>query len=1018
MPSSDGRFANFNSALDENPSVLADLPTYPWNHTKTYWHESHLGSDYRFRKHGREDLIGAPTVEGSFFEPRWRGFIRVSENPWVQDHQVQNTIIYPAAGMIAMAIEGARQIQDEYHQVEGYEILHMSIDKAMLVPSSAHGLETALNMKRHECKSSSDYSKVETFDFTIYSQLLGATWQKNCNGLLNIQYKYTENRGVHDISSDTNEYLEDYLSHQKTCTETFPARQLYEALESIGMKYGPTFQNITSIQKKDNVSCTTVRIPDTKTRMPGKYEYPHLIHPATLDAMFQTVFVAGNEPMVPSHLDSLFISADFPDGAGAELRGYSTASRKGFRDAVGNIAMSNGSWDKPKLIVKGLHFTALSTAAEDTTERGFLPNHHNLCAEIVWKEDITTAKLSSLSQWIELASYKNPSMNVLDTCCGTPDSSVARLKLLGGKSNADPQFLKYTFMNTSGEDLELDRNTLEHWRDHVDFKSLDPVGDLTKQGFKARSFDLIFLDTSDSKFCESVSGLLKPSGRFVLVEPIIKVESARSMSEDQMSQQHSGTTGTSELEGEGLLNARVFQLDVILRDDMVNGNEVKVFNRECKATREVPLASCEVLILFPVDPSPKLQDLAMRLKEALLLAGAKISSSIITGPTTSFSSKLCLALLEVDSPFISNWTEDEFHIFRSMISDSKGCLWITKGGQMNANSPFSAPITALFRTIRSEDPQKAIITLDLGAETDLSSDSTSRAILSTFLKSFDPHEPSNELEYAEHDGKLFIPRVILDEHLSSRIERDGKSRDPRLQQFFQPKRPLQLEVGTLGKLDSLHFNNDTSVAISLDPRDVEIRVQAVGVNQVDVKTALGQTTFDTIGSDVSGIVVRVGSDVSKFNSGDRVVTIVPGAIKTFVRSHDSTVQTMPDEMSFETAASLPTDFTTAYYSIITVGRLQEGESILINGGTRSFVRAALQIAKHIGAEMFAVAPRSEERTIFLETCGIPDDHVFDSSLSLSHKMSQARKFNLILNSSTGSLRTQAWGYIQECKSSD
>lgn len=90
------------------PKCLSDLPPYPWNHTKSYWHESHLSLSNRFREYGSQDLIGAPTTDSVPFEPRWRGFLRVSENPCIQDHQVQKTIVYPAAGMVSMVLEGAK----------------------------------------------------------------------------------------------------------------------------------------------------------------------------------------------------------------------------------------------------------------------------------------------------------------------------------------------------------------------------------------------------------------------------------------------------------------------------------------------------------------------------------------------------------------------------------------------------------------------------------------------------------------------------------------------------------------------------------------------------------------------------------------------------------------------------------------------------------------------------------------------------------------------------------------------
>ena len=76
-----------NEAKTDQPSLLVDAPTYPWNHSAEYWSEPRLSIAHRFRKHPRQDLLGIP-VQGSN-APAWRHFLRMSENPWMEDYQVQ-----------------------------------------------------------------------------------------------------------------------------------------------------------------------------------------------------------------------------------------------------------------------------------------------------------------------------------------------------------------------------------------------------------------------------------------------------------------------------------------------------------------------------------------------------------------------------------------------------------------------------------------------------------------------------------------------------------------------------------------------------------------------------------------------------------------------------------------------------------------------------------------------------------------------------------------------------------------
>jgi acyl transferase domain-containing protein len=82
------RVNNTQAEYSHLPAPFADLPSYPWNHSSRYWFESHISVGHRFRKYPRHDLFGAPTADYNPMEPKWRNFIRMSENPWIQDHRV------------------------------------------------------------------------------------------------------------------------------------------------------------------------------------------------------------------------------------------------------------------------------------------------------------------------------------------------------------------------------------------------------------------------------------------------------------------------------------------------------------------------------------------------------------------------------------------------------------------------------------------------------------------------------------------------------------------------------------------------------------------------------------------------------------------------------------------------------------------------------------------------------------------------------------------------------------------
>lgn len=372
---------SWRSKEGHQPQLVVDLPPYPFNHSKSYWFESHLGAALRFRKHGREDLIGAPLAESTPQEPRWRGFFRLAENPWLADHQVQKTTIYPAAGLLTMALEAARQCSDSTREVDAYQITNFNIIKPVIIPAGEHGLEHIITARMIKLPSLDASEGSAVYTFSIVTKTENGQWQENSDGQFKIFYRGNSIESVGGSEVQGKEYRQVYDKLRAECTQNVNPRALYERLDGIGMNYGPLFQNIVALSKSQSACTSIVRIPDTQAKMPAQYEYDHLIHPATLDTMFQTVFAVGDTSMVPSFIREITLSPDMLRGAGAEFHGYATAQLKGYREAEATIIMSDESFSKPMVVVKGMEFVKIST-----DDSGFLPSDRSLCSEMIWTD--------------------------------------------------------------------------------------------------------------------------------------------------------------------------------------------------------------------------------------------------------------------------------------------------------------------------------------------------------------------------------------------------------------------------------------------------------------------------------------------------------------------------------------------------------------------------------------------------------------------------------------------------------
>lgn len=166
--------------------------------------------------------------------------------------------------------------------------------------------------------------------------------------------------------------------------------------------------------------------------------------------------------------------------------------------------------------------------------------------------------------------------------------------------------------------------------------------------------------------------------------------------------------------------------------------------------------------------------------------------------------------------------------------------------------------------------------------------------------------------------------------------------------------------------------------------EVEIEPAAAGLNFRDVMYAMGLLSDEaveqgfagpTIGMELSGRIIRVGADVRDFRVGDAVLGFAPACFASRVRTQVGAVALKPERLSFEEAATIPTTFFTAYYALCELARLRKGERVLVHGAAGGVGIAAIQLARHLGAEVFATASSNEKRE-FVRLLGA--DHVFDS----------------------------------------
>ncbi len=144
--------------------------------------------------------------------------------------------------------------------------------------------------------------------------------------------------------------------------------------------------------------------------------------------------------------------------------------------------------------------------------------------------------------------------------------------------------------------------------------------------------------------------------------------------------------------------------------------------------------------------------------------------------------------------------------------------------------------------------------------------------------------------------------------------------------------------------------------------EVLIEVHAASLNPVDFKIqqgalkAIRKLTFPFVmGFDVSGVVVAVGTGVSRFKAGDEVFSRVGaaymGTFAEFVKVDEKFVAAKPGNISHQQAAALPLVALTTWQALVSVANLQTGQRVLIHAGAGGIGSIAIQIAKVLGAHV-------------------------------------------------------------------
>ncbi|WP_193696068.1 acyltransferase domain-containing protein, partial [Mycobacterium tuberculosis] len=218
-------------------------------------------------------------------------------------------------------------------------------------------------------------------------------------------------------------------------------------------------------------------------------------------------------------------------------------------------------------------------------------------------------------------------------------------------------------------------------------------------------------------------------------------------------------------------------------------------------------------------------------------------------------------------------------------------------------------------------------------------------------------------------------------------------------------RPWRLAMSTAGTFENLRLELIPDADAPLGPGQVRVAVSAIAANFRDVMIALGlyPDPDAVMGVEACGVVIETSLNKGSFAVGDRVMGLFPEGTGTVASTDQRLLVKVPAGWSHTAAATTSVVFATAHYALVDLAAARSGQRVLIHAGTGGVGMAAVQLARHLGLEVFATASKGKWDT--LRAMGFDDDHISDSrSLEFEDKFRAAtggRGFDVVLDSLAG-----------------
>ncbi|KAF2973192.1 hypothetical protein GQX73_g454 [Xylaria multiplex] len=706
-----------------------------------------------------------------------------------------------------------------------------------------------------------------------------------------------------------------------------------------------------------------------------------LIH---FKATYQDVFEKGSDQPHLQRLldwttDKLLAAEGDPTSPASEILGYDESHRAREIERISGILMPQSSearlmchiYNNLPAIYRGER-SGIQVALQD-----------NLLLDNYETGQVYREGNRRLASTVALYAHKHPNIRILEVGAGTGSATNEILPALNGES-IWRQYSEYRFTDTTPSFLADGEERFSSFGG-MTFGTFDMEKSGESQGYQ-QDWDVVVASnvihaTSDiQNTLLNVRNVLKPGGKMILLELTQSQLSAGLVlgtfsdfwkaDHDPSYPRYDGPFLSKSLWQDVLPASGFTGLDFYL-DDYAGGN---VSATVICATAAEPVANIPrsltsqdqqgIAMVYRSLPAPFMQPMASYITQF-----SGIHASLLPLEDVGISDhRRFIFLLETQTPFFLDMTTQEWENFQLALSRSASSLWLTTGDLMVGNEPLYAMISGLARGFKTENNSLRFSILDLDQNPDPSDTKLFQLVGDLESRVAETTRMNDDSEFRYKNGVLYTSRLVGDNDMCEKMKTmthpDQALVNVPLKDVKQT--PLQLAIEKPGVLSTVYFKTDPVFAKQLPADEVEIEVKYAGINNKDIAVLTGRHHSDSFSDECSGIITQVGSEVVGLEIGDLVYCQSFSRFGNYVRDKAAFCQRLESGDTLDGTATLPIAFSTAIYGLMDLGRLEKGESVLIQSATGAVGLAACQIARMLGAEIFATVGTEEKKAELLE----------------------------------------------------